>query len=80
MEIIIYFVTYTLTLLLGFCIGYFKFHEERGTLNSIKIKNPFLPKSIGVVKRPNAEQLRKRGTKEAEEEQEMTDTLNELLK
>lgn len=80
MEIFIYFITYTITLLLGFALGYFKFHEEHGTLNVNKVKQFFKKTAIGAVKRPTAETIKKRGTIQEETEKVMEETFDQLLK
>ena len=75
---IIYFVTYTLTLLLGFAFGYLA--NKESVEKAYKATRQRLSRQeVGTVKRPSAERLRKRGTIEEETEQAMTETLEKIL-
>ena len=78
MEIFIYFIIFTLNLLLGFVLGYTKAKPETFQEVKQKIIKTEKPK-LGVVKRPTAEQIRKRGTKEEETEAAMEETLDKVL-
>lgn len=79
MEIIIYFIIFFFTFSFGLAVGYFKFHEEHGTLDSVKVPNIFKKKSIGSAMRPSADRLRKKGTAEEVEEKIMEETFDKLL-
>lgn len=80
MEIFLYFSVFSLNLLLGFILGYTKAKPEliEKTIKRITDKKASNA-TLGTVKRPTAEQLRERGTVEAEGKQAMEDTLDGIL-
>lgn len=82
MEILIYFITYTLILILGIIIGVFiktKPEPEKIATQAKQIKKSIFKPRIGPIKRPTAVELRKRGTPEEAEEKAMEETLTKIL-
>ena len=79
-EILLYFSTYILALLIGVFIGSLL---DKGKVNDYKkpLKKEVVEESAdaGVIKRPTAEELRKRNTIEGETEAVMEETLDKLL-
>lgn len=69
---IISWIINMLTLFIGIAIGYYK-------QNPKELKRLRRKKDLGVVKRPTAEQLRKKGTVLEETEKVMTKTLDKVL-
>jgi len=72
-------IEFTVIALLFFFLGRFT-----AGINDVKtIKEKIMPEKkteVGVVKRPDAEKLRKRKTKEQEGEDAMEETLEKILK
>ena len=75
---LIYFITYTLTLILGFVFGYLASKESVDKVYKAT-KQKISHQEVGIVKRPSAERLRKRGTLEEETEKAMEETLEKIL-
>jgi len=72
------FITYTLTLLIGFAFGYLA-NKESVEKAYKETRQKLSKQEVGIVNRPSAERLRKRGTLEEETEKAMTETLEKVL-
>ena len=72
------FITYTATLLIGFAFGYLA-NKESVERAYKATRQKIGRQAVGIVKRPSAERLRKRGTLEEETEQAMEETLEKIL-
>lgn len=76
----ILWLLFIVTFLLGYFFGRYSSSEDRQQVEK-KIKKIRRGKTkLGVVKRPTVEELRKRGTLEKEEEEEMSETFDKILK
>jgi hypothetical protein len=82
---IVTWILFVLTFMLGYILGTLRVEENREELSKRlgvtirKGKRAILKERIGAIQKPSAEELAKRGTKLEETEQAIEDTLEDVL-
>ncbi len=76
---IITWIITIITFFLGYGLATFHHNPDTFKTSVNKIKRKIKKVELGTIKRPTAEDIRKRGTPEEETEDAMSDTLKEIL-